>query len=1065
MTPWIFAAFFLSGLAGLMHEIVWAKLLVQLIGTTAHAEAAVLSVYMGGLAIGAYGFGRWADRGGNALRTYVALEVAVGLYCLALPFFLEIAGYGYVALASVAFESTSLKLAMRFGLSISAILLPAIALGGTLPLMARHLIPRPGEARRPVATLYALNNLGAVAGAGIAGFLTLPLFGIYPSLGLAASMNFLAALLVWLPSRPTGGIDRSRPAGERSAQGSTTDPSYSTTTFRLTLIALAASGFAAMGYEVLFLRIIGISFGSSAYSFTVMLMCFIAGIGTGSAIISRLDIRRPLWWLAASQLLVVVSLLAATPMIERLPYWIGLVRDSLRETPAGFELAQAAKAAMILASLALPTIGLGFGFPLVAQIQARRGQVGTRVGSAYAWNTVGNVLGVLVTSLFLLPAFGLLAAMHINLTLHTAGAATLLVLAAEMKPRVRIRLAAGAGAAIALYLAFGTGWYDPIRYARHHLRSYADFQPRGSSGAHPLASFENWRRVFAPERQPGVPFFFDEDAHTTVLATGRDDVVSLFVNSKPDASTNAVGGDLRTQLLLAHAPLFTQTDAKQVLVIGYGSGITVGSALRHPIDRLDVVEISSSVMGADPLFADHNYQALSDPRVRVYVDDAQGFMRAVPRRYDVVISEPSNPWIAGVGSLFTVEFFRVVSKKLNTGGVFTLWFHQYEQSDEAIALILRSLGHVFPHVVLFESSGYGDVIAVASAQRIEPDFAAMEDRFDAPPIRNDLARIDMGNLLTLLSHHAVSQAGFATLSRSGPLNRATHQRLEYLAPRGFFRSEDSSFVQTLDPRQKNPTAANDLWMDAYLRYRARTVAVNPREIASAANAMLETGYYTAEIEQTFAARLAQASGSASPTRPAHDRRPPLAEVQRYEAEYWARRLREEGDSKTAYAYYARALELGMFRPGTAIAFAEALQSDDASARAVEVLESAVEHHPRHTDLMSELGWALIRTGDLERARAMHLEVLSLEPRVDSLGLLGSMSMREGETERGIDYFERAMEVDPSYWRAPYGLAEGLAAHDATRPRALQVLDDALANHPDNVELARLRDRVRVSLAE
>ena len=211
---YVFAAFLLSGLAGLMHEVVWAKLLVQLIGATAYAQAAVMAVFMGGLALGSVLFGRRSDHSERPLRTYVVLEFLIGAYCLLLPLLLYLAGLGYVSLATHFFEFAGLKVLFRFALVILLVLFPAVLMGGTLPILARHLVVWVEETRRQVASLYALNSLGAVLGAGLAGFVTLPMFGIYPSLAAASLLNFAAGALVLGPARREAAADPEKAASK-----------------------------------------------------------------------------------------------------------------------------------------------------------------------------------------------------------------------------------------------------------------------------------------------------------------------------------------------------------------------------------------------------------------------------------------------------------------------------------------------------------------------------------------------------------------------------------------------------------------------------------------------------------------------------------------------------------------------------------------------------------------------------------------------------------------------------------------------------------------------------------
>ncbi len=902
----VLAAFWVSGFAGLMHQVVWAKLLVGLIGATAYAQTAVLVVFMGGLALGAVVLGRGADRGWRPLRSYVVLELAIASFCLVLPFLLWALGLGYAALGSLFFESAGLKLLLRFSLAVFAVLLPAVLMGGTLPILARSLIGRVEETRHQVASLYAINSFGAVVGAGVAGFATLPWLGVHGSLVLASLLNVAAAGLVWKHARR-----ETREAAKllAEAEPEAAASSYGRVQSLVTLIALGLSGFAAMGYEVLFTRVIGLAFGSSTYSFTVMLMAFITGIALGSAIISRVRVRRPLWLLGLSQLAVSVALVAITPLVARLPYLIGLVRIELIQQQGGFELYQLAKAALCLMVLLVPTTCLGMSFPLVAQVQARQPRdIGQRVGTTYAFNTVGNVLGASLTTLVLLPSLGLLGAFHFNLALNLLAGLSILVVAREVAPAFRLAMGMATALAGVMYAAAGTRWTEPINFADAHLRmttgpaADADEQTRAQ---HPSSSFQAWTKKFLLDPEKANAYVFEEDSHTTVLAYDDGNQVVLYVNGKPDASTHR---DLTTQLFLAHAPLFSLPDARSLLVIGFGSGITAGSALLHGAERLDIVEISDGVLKADPLFAPFNYRVLEDPRVHVYVDDGLGFLRTTPRKYDVVISEPSNPWIAGVGGLFTREFFESVQGRLNPGGVATVWFHQYEQSNETVELVLRTLANVFPHVWLFRSPTYADIIAVASAEPLVADFAAMENRFDEIAIRNDLARVGIPNLASLLAHHAVSEARFQGAIPAGPLNTVAHPRLEHAAPRNFFRRTSADLVQRLDPLRNGQIEASDVLLDRYARYREQQgEPIRWSELS-----------YIADSSKEPTARALEArtqKDDSPPSRPARGRLSEPEEMGRYEAGFWSKRLSRSGRSALSARYYRRFLDLSQREAG------------------------------------------------------------------------------------------------------------------------------------------------------
>jgi spermidine synthase len=526
------------------------------------------------------------------------------------------------------------------------------------------------------------------------------------------------------------------------------------------------------------------------------------------------------------------------------------------------------------------------------------------VGTTYAWNTLGNVLGAVLTGLVLLPGLGLLGAFHFNFMLNFIAGLALLLVAGEVALRRRVLASAVAFGAAAVYLVAGGGWLDSLNFAHDHLRLISGPAPEDNAAVrarHPASSFDAWKWNYVTREGTVENFYFEEDANTTVLAYDNGGERVLYVNGKPDASTSS---DLDTQLLLAHLPMFLHPDARTLLVIGYGSGITAGSALRHPIEQVDVVELSRGVLNADVLFAEFNYQVLQDPRVRVQMDDAQSFLRAVPRSYDVIISEPSNPWITGIAGLFTVEFFEYARDKLNPGGLAVFWLQQYEQSDASVELVLRSIAAVFPQVLLARSPDYGDLIVIASMQPLEPDFAAMERRYDAAAIRNDLARIQISNLAGLLSHYALSQQRLQAVLAPGPLNTVGRQRLEYSAPRSFFRDENALFMQRSDPllRRESPS---DLFLDRYIAYRAAEgEPVRRAELEDVAR------LYGPMVAPALTARARRAPEGAGPaTRPAHGLVPEAASVGLYEANYWSGRYVEEGKIEAALPFYRRAMEL------------------------------------------------------------------------------------------------------------------------------------------------------------
>jgi spermidine synthase len=846
-----------------MHEVVWSRQLVQLVGAEAYAQVVALAVFMAGLAGGALLARGRADRG-QALRDYVRLEVAIAAYGLALPLLLAAAGAGYLALARLLFESDGARLALRFVLTTVVVAPPALLMGATLPLLAGGITrgvtrASTNQLRRRVSGLYAANCAGAVIGTGLSGFVALPLLGTWGALGLAAAANIIAAALV-LPiarrvqSAAVAGVLATDTTGTAaSGPGPRSRPAAMV----VVLVALFVSGLCAMAYEVLFVRVIGLVMGSSAYAFSVMLMGFIGGIALGSAIIGRLRVGSSVALLGITQLGIVVAFVVATPVLSRLPYLVDLLRVRLQGMWGGFGLHVTLSALLCLAVLLVPTVLLGFAFPLVSDLHARdRARTGAGVGTAYAVSTAGNVAGVFLGGLLLLPRLGLERAFDALWALQLA--AGLLLLAASAArlqpasataspptavalpppasrlPRAPARATAAAVAVVvvtvALYLVQGRGWSRTLTLAPDHilLRNPPAANATAEQRArHPTSSFAAWKRRYLLS-QNGDRFariVLAEDAHNTVVAFGPDRVrggsTYLAVNNKTDASTH---DDLDTQLLLGHAPMFLAPRARTALVIGHGVGITAGAVLRHQPERVDLVEISPAVLQLDALFANENDYVLTDPRVHVTVDDGQSFLRATPHLYDVIISEPSNPWIAGVGDLFTVDFFQLARSKLAPGGVFAFWFHTYAQTDDTTRLLLRSLGSVFPHAELWSDAQVGNIVAVASAAPPSIDFAVLEARFADAAVARDLQRIQVPSLAALLTLHRRSQSFPWPALGPGPLNTLSRERLRHAAPRALFFGWSSFFIEQHDPLlQERPppgTAPEASLFERYARYRA-----------------------------------------------------------------------------------------------------------------------------------------------------------------------------------------------------------------------------------------------------
>lgn len=1058
----LYAAVFASGSAALIHEVAWARLIANWIGSTAAAQAIVLAVFMFGLAAGAVLFGRRSDRGRSPATIYAVLEVVIAVYCVALPTFGSWVGGLYEQSVAAHFESGGWRFGLRLLLSATLVLVPAVCMGGTLPVLVRALASRGADTRTSIAGLYALNNLGAVAGTLAAGFLLLPALGIQSSLVVGAVLNLVAAAL----AKTAGPDSDAVPHAADDAAARDANTALGVAGSWATLFALALSGFAAMSYEVVFVRVIALGFGSSTYSFTLMLVGFITGLGVGSLLVSKLEVRRPLWWLAASQLGAAAALALVMPFVERLPYWSASLRAAFTTSPSGFTAYLVGQGAIVLGLLVVPTALIGIGFPLVAYVQsAASPKIGSKVGATYAWNTIGNVLGTLVTTLVLIPAIGIGGALHTSLALQVLAGLLLLVFALGAKPLER-GIAVGATAVVLLaYALLGSHWHSTLNHAADHLRLRSGPPPEATNAQrelHELASFDNWKKRYVLDFAKWPKSILVEDADSTTIAIGNDREAYLYVNGKGDASAGQF--DMLTMEMLAHAPLFLLPNAKSVCLVGYGSGVSCGSVLQHPIASLDLVEISQGVLDADFVFRKINRNPLSDPRLSVYREDARTFLRTTPKKYDLILSQPSNPWIAGIGSLFTVEYYRDAAARLNPGGALCVWFHQYEQSDEAVELVLRSLHEVFPHVQIFFSYN-SEVIAIASPEPIEPDFAAMEAAFDRPELRRDLSRVTFFNLATLLAYHAVADSQSAKVFGPGPLNTDNHQRLEYWGAKNLFFGTEAELLRTREGYTQNADGTSDWLLERYGAWRAAQGEPLVRDELLFTAAAWEGRTFLPEhrMTQALIAKVqALPPAATAPSRVARGAMPALESLDFAESLNRARQVSIGGDAATAKRLIEHALEL---EPGHHIAtgmYVEYLAQDGKLEEATALMERSLQLRPDDLDVALSAIRFFFQTDQHEKAREPCLRIVK-DPNTTNTEALSMMGILETEAQRydsSVMLYRRALELDPRCWQASAGLVELYAANPALAAEASALLERALELTPGHPVLLQLREQLQ-----
>lgn len=744
-------------------------MLGHVFGATALAISTTLSVFMGGLALGSHLGGKWATRLKRPLLAFAVLETAVGLFGLLVPTLLDLMGPLQAYLALDFGDGIWGYALLRFLLVALVLIIPTTAMGATLPILAEGVVKSSGHLASKTGQLYAANTFGAVVGSFVAGFVLIPELGITATVYLAAGIDLLVAVVVvglWRLAEGDGILVRRR--GEPTAdelllavEPLPTNP-ISPIQRKTALVVFALSGAAAMALEVLWSRAIGVTIGASTYSFTLILTTFLVGLAVGAYVVSRRvdQIVDPVRWLAWTEVAVGTLAIVASMFIDRLPLWVHATAVTHGVTMGHIYVTNF----LIIAAVTLPsTLALGAVMPLVVRILAPEGtaHAGPIVGKAYALNTVGAIAGSFAAGFIILPTIG------VERGLSLAAAISIMlgvVLAVSLVgERKNLMVAASLGG---LLILFGPKW-DVRSWTSGLFRMY-------------LA-----RSVYADGWSPSGKVLYHRDGiatSVTVDETEGSGSISLKVNGKVDASDV---GDMPTQVLSGLLPILLHPDPKDALVIGYGSGVTPGAVLQAPVERLDVAEIEEAVYEASNRFFAHvNHEPAKDPRTRLVVDDGRNFLLTRDVVYDVIISEPSNPWMTGAASLFTVDFFEIAKSHLREEGVFLQWLQLYELSPENINALLRTFSSVFEHVIVFTPDPRSnDTLLIGTRKKIRVMRDRLTTRLEDPKIAAELERANVRSVHDFFGLFLLGEEELPRFVGEGPLNTDDNALIEFSAPK------------------------------------------------------------------------------------------------------------------------------------------------------------------------------------------------------------------------------------------------------------------------------------------
>lgn len=799
----LLCAFFVSGLSGLLFEVVWTRLLVTVFGATSLAVASVLAAYMAGLGLGSLLGGRLADRLRRPLLAYALLEGGVALFGLAVPAGVAALTPLYRALYqaySPHFLTFSL---LRFSLLFFLLLVPTTLMGATLPILSRFAAPDARGAAPVVARLYAVNTAGAVLGTLLAGLVLLPQVGLRATSGIACAVGLTLCLavmcLAWRHERAlppaalaTVTTDAPVPPGVAEAKAAsspadrssispaetrvatppsdpphavawtpsrsaldaerTSAPAVRPSAIELTvLLGLAVTGAASMIDEVAWTRALVQLVGPSTYAFSLMLAVFLAGLALGSGgagwLLQRLG--RPRLFFGLTQGLIGGASIVALLSFEPVQLLYRLVTGA---APGGRGPLALGMKALCAALLLLPTtLLIGAAFPLATAALVRtRERVGSRVGLVYAANTFGCILGSLLAGFLLVPSLGIERALQLAAALNIGVGVVMFGLGEALTPRLR-------AAGLLALLFFG------LTVALRPLSWDGLLLTLGEHSADQALVFS----------RPGY-----NATVAVTLSKHRRPMLTLSTDGKPDGSDV---GDLHTQVQLGLVPMLFHDHPQKVLVVGLATGITAGAALADPrVRQLDVLEIERAMVDASHFFDAVNGRPLADPRTRLIEIDARNYYRAAAARYDVIISEPSNPWMSGPSHLFTREAFAEARALLRPGGVMLQWVQGYSLRPKTAATLFGAFREQFPHVLVLRVQNQHDFLLLGSERPLPLDLEALSRRLG--PLEPALRRGGLEDAWDLVAEVVGDQASLARLTAGVPPNSDDNGAVEFGAP-------------------------------------------------------------------------------------------------------------------------------------------------------------------------------------------------------------------------------------------------------------------------------------------
>ena len=776
--------FVLSGATGLIYEVLWARMLGLVFGATTLAVSTVLAAFMGGLALGSALAGRFAQRIRKPLSVYGLMEILIAVYALLVPLLFRWIDHVYALIwqqLQPGYFSFSL---WRFVLSCVVLLVPTTLMGATLPVLTAALVRSSGRDSNSVTRLYACNLAGAILGTLAAGFVLLPTLGVRTTIAVAAALNITVGVIaIFLQRRAQS---HTEPAVEVENSVAAVDGR------RFWFFAALVSGFVTIGTQVSWTRVLTMIIGSSTYAFSIVVALFLIGLAIGAWIVARKDRSSSLRsTIMVVELLTACSLLFSLFVLNEIPAL--LINLGLRFQVASWSGLLALQILSATLLILVPAVLMGMVMPLVLVWASSEGKKAVAlIGRSYAINTVGAIAGAFITGFILIPKAST------RFTLLFAATCCLIVAGVAYRP-----VSPSRDPALKRSLAIGLTFVSVI--------ALFIVAPRMNLADLSIGAYDSLVRVIAETREgvkdgdstsgPNVhELLMYQEGPTATVSVRRDlDTVSMAINGRTNASDSIY--DMPTQVMLGQLPLLIAPRIENGLVIGYATGVTVGAMLQSPIQSVTCVELEPGTVAGSEFFNHINNRPLDDPRTKLIIDDARTFLRVTPNRYDIIVSEPSHPWVPGVANLFTQEFFELGRERLKDDGIWVQWVQIYQLSTESLRSVLATYQKVFPHVLVFRVGGLNkgkDLLLIGSNRPLNLD--RLSERFSDQRIATELARVDLKSEADVRGWFVCDESKLGPAVAGAKINTDDNMHIEMTVPREAFRplmQGNAAWVQAL----------------------------------------------------------------------------------------------------------------------------------------------------------------------------------------------------------------------------------------------------------------------------